>query len=76
MDEERAAEVRLSNDGDAGASFDVLREKFGEDDLLGEKFGANSDFRLRRFFASGNEVNEGQEKKEAKKSEWSEAHVR
>src|SRR5438132_3347615 len=30
VDEERAAEIGLTNDGDAGASFDVLGEKFGQ----------------------------------------------
>jgi hypothetical protein len=38
VDEERAAEIGFTDDGDAGAGFDVLGEEFGEDDLLGEKF--------------------------------------
>jgi hypothetical protein len=35
----------------AGAGFDVLREEFGEDDLLGEEFGTDSDVGLRRAAA-------------------------
>jgi hypothetical protein len=42
VDEERAAEIGFAHDVNAGARFDVLGEKFGEDDLLGEKFGTNS----------------------------------
>jgi len=38
VDKESAAEIGLANDRDAGASFDVLGEEFGENDLLGEKF--------------------------------------
>ena len=39
--EERAAEIGFAFDVDAGARFDVLGEELGEDDLLGEKFGAD-----------------------------------
>jgi len=38
VDEERAAEIRLALDGDAGFGFNVLGEKFGKDDLFGEEF--------------------------------------
>src|SRR6266853_6311691 len=38
VDEECAAKIGLSDDGNAGFSFDVLRQEFGEHDLLGEKF--------------------------------------
>ena len=44
MDEEGAAEVGLSNDGDASFRFDMLSQELGEDDLLGEKFRADGDF--------------------------------
>jgi hypothetical protein len=39
--EERAAEIGFAVDVNAGAGFDVLGEEFGEDNLLGEKFGAD-----------------------------------
>src|SRR5258708_33954623 len=38
VDENRAAKLRLSDDGKAGPGFNVLGEEFGEHDLLGEKF--------------------------------------
>src|SRR5216684_2920712 len=38
VDEECAAKVSFSNDRDAGFGFDVLSQKFGEHNLLGEKF--------------------------------------
>ena len=44
VNEERAAEVGFALDGDAGFGFDVLSEKFGEDDLFSEEFGADDDF--------------------------------
>ena len=49
--EEAAAQVRFSNDGDAGFGFDVLGEQLGKNDLLGEKLGANRNFRLARGIA-------------------------
>src|SRR3989442_12533896 len=49
VDEKRPAEIGLSNDKDSGFRFDVLRQEFGKDDLLGEKFGADGDFALGRF---------------------------
>src|SRR5207302_1888180 len=76
VDEERAAEIGLTNDGDAGASFDVLGEKFGQNDLFGEKFGADGDFGLRRPRAGGDEVSEVKEIKKAEESKASAAHVR
>ena len=48
VNEERATEIGLANDGNAGAGFDVLREEFGEDHLLREELGTDSDFGLRR----------------------------
>ena len=41
VDEESAAEIGFAVDGDSGAGFDVLGEKFREDNLLGEKLGAD-----------------------------------
>src|SRR5258708_21674856 len=38
VDEECAAKISLSDDGNAGLGFNVLGQEFGEDDLLGEKF--------------------------------------
>jgi hypothetical protein len=74
VDEERAAEVCLADDGDAGAGFDVLSEKFGEDNLFGEELGADGDFRLRRMATSYREVEEVKETKEGK--EWKEDATR
>src|SRR5712692_1048807 len=76
VDEEAAAKVGLSNDGDTSFGFDVLRQELGEDDLLGEKFRADGDFGLRRFGASGKKVDEVKEIKEVKESELGAAHVR
>ncbi len=39
--QERAAEIGLAIDMYSGARFDVLGEKLGENNLLGEKFGAD-----------------------------------
>src|SRR5438552_17594248 len=75
VDEKRAAQVGLANDGDAGAGFDVLGEKFGKNNLFGEKFGADGDFGLRRPRACGEEVKEVKKVKEAKESEEGAAHV-
>jgi hypothetical protein len=74
VDEERAAEVGLADDGDAGAGFDVLSEEFGEDNLFGEELGADGDFRLRRMAASYREVEEVKETKEGK--EWKQGATR
>jgi hypothetical protein len=41
VDEECAAEIGFAHDGDVGSGFDVLGEELGQDDLLGEKFGAD-----------------------------------
>src|SRR2546427_7354458 len=76
VDEKRPAEIGLSNDRDSGFRFDVLRYEFGEDDLLGEKFGANGDFGLRRFGAGGKEADEAKEIKKEKESELGAAHVK
>ncbi len=38
---ERAAEIGFAIDMYSGARFDVLGEELGENDLLGEKFGAD-----------------------------------
>ena len=75
VDEERAAEVGLADDGDAGAGFDVLSEEFGEDNLFGEELGADDDSGLSRFVASGKEVEEVKETKEVKERGKSAAHV-
>ena len=48
MDQQRAAEIGFAFHVDAGARFDVLGEEFGEDDLFGEKFGADYDLIFRR----------------------------
>lgn len=60
VDEERAAEVGFADDGDAGAGFNVLSEKFGKNDLLGEKFGADGEMRP-RMAASDGEKKSGEE---------------
>jgi len=39
--QEGAPEIGFAVDVNAGAGFDMLSEEFGEDDLLGEKFGAD-----------------------------------
>jgi hypothetical protein len=57
VDEERAAEIGLALDKDAGFGFDVLGKEFGEDDLFGEKLGADGDLGWRRLVAGGNEIN-------------------
>jgi hypothetical protein len=76
VDEERTAKVGLAIDGDAGFGFDVLRQELREDDLLGEKFGADGDFGLRRTRASRQEANKVQKIKNVKESERSTPHVR
>jgi hypothetical protein len=76
VDEEGAAEVGLANDGDAGASFDVLGEELGEDDLFGEELGADGDFGLRRFVAGREKADEVYEIKEVKETKSCAAHVR
>ena len=69
MDEERAAEIGFALNVDASAGFNVLGEEFGEDDLLGKKFRANGDVRLRGLAAGGKEVREVKEAEEVKETE-------
>jgi hypothetical protein len=66
VDEESAAEIGLADDRNAGAGFNVLGEKFGEDNLFGEEFGADGDSRLWRTVTGGGEVKEVKEVKEIK----------
>jgi hypothetical protein len=57
----------------------VLGEEFGEDDLLGEKFRADDEMRLRGFAAGGSEtkdVEEVEEVKEVKEVKEGTAHFR
>src|SRR4029077_19139854 len=66
--EERAAEIGFAFDVDASAGFDVLGEELREDDLLGEKFGADGEVGLLRFAAGQRkEIKDGKEVEEAKK---------
>jgi hypothetical protein len=44
VDQEGAAEIRLTINGYASFGFNVLCEKFGKDDLLGEELGTDRDF--------------------------------
>jgi hypothetical protein len=74
VDEKRAAEVGLALDGDGGLGFDVLGEQLGEDDLLGEKFGADGDFGLGRLVTGGSEVKNVEEKKEVEEAERGTIH--
>jgi len=53
--EEGTAEIGFALDVDAGASFDVLGEKLGEDDLFGEKLRADDDARFLLGVAGGEE---------------------
>src|SRR5437660_1801828 len=76
VDEERTAEIGLANDGDAGAGFDVLREQLGENNLLGEKFGADCDFGLGGLVACRKEVSEVKKIQETNGSECSARHFR
>src|SRR6266849_3973520 len=76
VDEECAAKIGLSDDGNAGFSFDVLGQEFGEHNLLGEKFRTNRDFGLRGFAARGKEAYEVKETKEAEEWELDAAHFR
>ena len=57
VDEERAAEIGLALDGNARFGFDVLGKQLGEDDLFGEKLGADGDLGWRRLVAGANEIN-------------------
>jgi hypothetical protein len=76
VDEERAAEVGFTLDEDAGFGFDVLCKEFGEDDLFGEKLGADSDFGWRSLVAGGEKVKEVKEVEEVKETELCTAHVK
>jgi hypothetical protein len=58
VNKEGAAEIRLALNRDAGFGFYVLGQKFGKNDLLGEEFGTDRDFGLRRIMAGGEEVEE------------------
>jgi hypothetical protein len=65
--EERAAEIGFAFDVDAGAGFDVLGQELREDDLLGEKFGADGEVGLLRLAAGQRkEIKDGKEVEEAK----------
>jgi hypothetical protein len=74
VDEQGTAEVGLAVNVDAGLGFDVLGKKLGEDDLFGEEFGADGDFRLRRFLAGGKEGEEVEEAEEVEETESCAGH--
>jgi hypothetical protein len=74
VDEEGAAEVGRAKDRDGGFCFDVLGKELGEDDLLGEEFGADGDFGLGRLAARRKAGNEVKETNEVKESGSSAAH--
>jgi len=76
VNEEGAAEVGFAFDWDCGFGFDVLGEKFGEDDLFGEKLGADGDFGLGRLVAGGREERDVEKIKEVKESGLSATHIR
>src|SRR6266481_7842610 len=76
VDEECAAKIGLSDDKNAGFRFNVLGQEFSEHNLLGKKFGADDDFSLRSFVASGKEAGEVKKIKEAEESELDAAHFR
>ena len=68
MAEECAAEIGFAFDVDAGDGFDVLGEELREDDLLGEKFGADGEVWLLRLAAGQRkEIKDGKEVEDAKK---------
>src|SRR5215467_9590125 len=52
MHQQSSPEVRFSNDGNSRPRLDVLRQKLGQDDLLGEKLRANRNFGLRGILAA------------------------
>lgn len=68
MHEKSAAEVGFAINVNSGASFDVLREELGEDDLFGEKFGADGEMRLRWAAASRGKVKEIKEAEEVEET--------
>src|SRR5258708_40349929 len=64
VNEERAAEVGLALNGNAGFCFDLLGKELREDDLLGEEFRPDRDFGLRWMVASAKKVEEVKEANE------------
>ncbi len=68
MNEERAAEVGLALNGNAGFCFDVLGKELRDNDLLGKEFGADRDFGLRWMVASAKKVEEVKETNEVKEA--------
>jgi hypothetical protein len=52
VNEKSAAEICFASDGNSSTSFDVLREKFGEDNLFSEEFRADDEVRFLRQTAS------------------------
>src|ERR1700722_11602495 len=52
VNQKSTAEVGFAIDGDVGAGLNVLGQELGQDDLLGEKFGADGQVGLRGFAAS------------------------
>jgi hypothetical protein len=73
---ERAAEIGLADNGNAGLGFDVLGDEFGKDDLLGEEFGADGDFGLAKLVAGGKKAEDTDKAKQVKEAEESAKHVR
>lgn len=62
VDQKRAAEIGFAHDGNTGAGLDVLREKFSEEDLLGEEFGADGEMETCSLTAGRAEERQDKEK--------------
>ena len=69
LTKQRPTEIGFAVDVDASAGFDVLREEFGEENLLGEEFGTDGDMRLGRA-AAGETENEREEQKSGAAHGW------
>ena len=67
MTKKRAAEIRFSFHRNSGAGFDVLGEKFRQDDLFGEEFRANYDFGVVCSMAARKRRAKGEQKDQREK---------
>ncbi len=65
MYQKRTPQICFTLDGNSCACFDMLRQKFRKDHLLGEELGTDNNLGLLRLFATGGVTNHAQQGKQA-----------
>src|SRR5215472_2267276 len=74
MNKQCSPKISLPDNGDARFCFDVLSEKLGKHDLLGEKLRPDGDLRLGRSATARRDTKEAKEAEQMKEPERKAAH--